>query len=201
MQCIDATSEPMTRHKHTRMHGYDYAQGGAYFVTINTHDRGHMFGRVVAGRCDASTQQDPFMELSDHGRVVQECWDAIPEHFPGVFTDAFQIMPNHMHGVVVIGDVPGSSGVTTTDAAGSMRCIDATEHRPRGSKPRSLSAIVGSFKSAATKRINLMRGTPGAAVWQHNYHDRIIRDADEHDRIAQYIFDNPVNWANDPKNR
>lgn len=182
------------RHKFTRLRGYDYAQGGAYFVTINTYDRRHWLGRVVAGTANT----DAFVELSDDGLIVQECWDGIPVHFPGVFTDAFQIMPDHLHGIVVIGAAAdnGAAG-----AVRSMRCIDATDPRPRGSKPRSLSAIVGSFKSAATKRINLLRGTPGAPVWQHNYHDRIIRDGGEHERIAQYIHDNPTKWANDPGNR
>lgn len=194
------------RHKFTRLRGYDYTQGGAYFVTMNTHDRGHLFGRVVAaGPGGASTPPDPrepFMELNDHGRIVQECWDAIPAHFPGVFTDAFQIMPNHVHGVVVIGDAMGTDGaVGDPSGRGGASTLHIMDGRPRGAKPRSLSAIVGSFKSAATKRINLLRGTPGAPVWQHNYHDRIIRDAGEHERIAQYIFDNPANWASDPETR
>lgn len=187
------------RHKFTRLRGYDYAQGGAYFVTMNTHDRRHLFGRVVGGRGGAPAIQDAVMELNAAGNIVQECWDAIPAHFPGVFTDAFQIMPDHLHGIVVIGDAPQTDGAAATGPIGSMRCIDATDPRPRGAKPRSLSAIVGSFKSAATKRINLLRGTPGAPVWQHNYHDRIIRDAGEHERIAQYIFDNPMKW--DPGSR
>ncbi|HMN05913.1 MAG TPA: hypothetical protein PKD45_09310 [Flavobacteriales bacterium] len=195
------------RHKFIRLRGYDYAQGGAYFVTINTYGRRHLLGRVVAGTANT----DAFVELSDDGLIVQECWDGIPVHFPGVFTDAFQIMPDHLHGIVVIGAAHGPAAdngaaraAVGNGAAGpvwSMRCIDATDPRPRGSKPRSLSAIVGSFKSAATKRINLLRGTPGAPVWQHNYHDRIIRDGGEHERIAQYIHDNPTKWANDPGNR
>ena len=186
------------RHKFTRLRGYDYALSGAYFVTMNTHDRGHLFGRVVPG----STSSDASMELNDHGRIVQECWDAIPVHFPGVFTDAFQIMPNHVHGVVVIGDSTAAAGDPTGRCgASTLRDPAPKDDRPRGSKPRSLSAIVGSFKSAAAKRINQLRGMSGAPVWQRNYHDRIIRDPDEHDRIAQYIFDNPANWANDPENR
>jgi len=187
-----------TRHKYTRLRGYDYAQGGAYFVTMNTHDRGHLFGRVVSGRGDASTL------LNDHGTIVQECWNAIPAHFPGVFTDAFQIMPNHVHGVVVIEDAPVGPAANDPDGrrgASTQQNSGRDDGRARGAKPRSLGAIVGSFKSAAAKRINEQRGTPGAPVWQHNYHDRIIRDPDEHDRIAQYIFDNPANWANDPENR
>lgn len=190
----------LIRHKFTRLRGYDYAQCGAYFVTMNTHGRGHLFGRVVSGPGGASTIQDPFMELNDHGRIVQECWDAIPAHFPGVFTDAFQIMPDHLHGIVVIGDGPGAAAADDHDGRGSATTL-RDHDRPRGSKPRSLSAIVGSFKSAAARRINQLRGTPGAPVWQRNYHDRIIRNANEHERIAQYIFDNPSNWANDPDNR
>ncbi|MFZ1693083.1 MAG: hypothetical protein WAT74_07815, partial [Flavobacteriales bacterium] len=185
--------------------GYDYAAEGAYFVTINTHDRSHLFGNIVA---DANGAR---INLSAHGQIVQDCWDFIPDHFPNVHLDTFQIMPDHIHAIVVIlngnGDPtdpiidrPSSSmALRFVPGAGAGRGSASTlrgERRPNGVAPRSLGAIVGSFKSAVTKRINLLRGTPGALVWQHNYHDRIIRDAAEHDRIAAYIADNPAKWMN-----
>jgi len=209
VDAVHRRNRMLIRHKFTRLRGYDYAQCGAYFVTMNTHGRGHLFGRVVSGRGGASTKQDPFMELNDNGRIVQECWDAISAHFPGVFTDAFQIMPDHLHGIVVIGDGPGAATDDRDGSGGGGRGSDGRGSastpqgggRPRGAAPRSLSAIIGSFKSAAAKRINQQRGTPGASVWQQNYHDRIIRNAAEHERIAQYIFNNPANWVNDRENR
>jgi len=192
-----------TYHKYTRLRGYDYSRGGAYFITINILDRQQLFGRVVAD------PREPCMELNDHGRIVQQCWDSIPMHFIHVHLDAFQIMPDHLHGIVVIGELDGSNGVNAANAAGGMYGANGSRHasklrgdgRPRGVKPRSLGSIVGSFKSAATKRINLLRGCPGTPIWQHNYHDRIIRDPLEHERIAKYIFDNPAKWANVRKHR
>lgn len=193
-------------HKDIRLRGYDYSRGGAYFITINTLDRQQLFGRVVAD------PHDPHMDLNDHGRIVQQCWDSIPAHFTAVHLDAFQIMPDHLHGIVVIGDLDGSNaanGTNVTDgtnglygANGSRRASTLPgDGRPRGVKHRSLGSIVGSFKSAATKRINELRGSAGSPLWQHNYYDRIIRDPREHERIAKYIIDNPAKWANDPKNR
>jgi len=198
-----------TYHKYTRLRGYDYSRGGAYFITINTLNRLQLFGRVVA---DPS---EPYMDLNDHGRIVQQCWDSIPAHFTQVHLDAFQIMPDHLHGIVIVGELGRSNAANDTNAANGTNAADGLyggngsrhastlrgDGRPRGVKPRSLGSIVGSFKSAATKRINELRGSSGAPFWQHNYHDHIIRDPLEHERIAKYIFDNPAKWANDPKNR
>ncbi|MBK9763035.1 MAG: hypothetical protein KBA60_07225 [Flavobacteriales bacterium] len=185
-----------TYHKYTRLRGYDYSIGGAYFITINTLGRSHLFGRVV----DPS---DPYMELNDHGRIVQQCWDSIPKHFINVHLDAFQIMPDHLHGIVVIAELGGSNAANGPNAAKGSRHASTLQGdgRPCGVRPRSLGSIVGSFKSAATKRINELRGSHGSPLWQHNYHDRVIRNAQEHARIAKYISENPAKWANDMKHR
>ena len=230
------------RHKHPRLRGYDYCQVGAYFVTICTHHREHLFGRVING----SMASDPIMELNDAGRIVQQCWDALPLHYPVVQLDAFQVMPNHVHGIILIvasthastdnvvmdPDRPGDADPDRPGDADPDRPGDADPERSRHADPgrpghadpersrhadpersrhadpeRSrhaatarLGNIVGSFKSAVAKAINDMRGTPGAPVWQKGYHDRIIRDDAEHDRIAQYIAENPGNWLIDPDN-
>ncbi|MBW2704487.1 MAG: transposase, partial [Deltaproteobacteria bacterium] len=77
-----------------RLKGYDYGQAGAYFVTICAWDRACLFGDVVEDR----------MRLNDAGRIAEACWLAIPEHFPLVELDAFVVMPNHVHGIIVIAD-------------------------------------------------------------------------------------------------
>jgi REP element-mobilizing transposase RayT len=193
-----------SRRKYTRLRGYNYAACGAYFLTINTHDRSHLFGIVVGDTRGAR------VDLSAQGWIVQECWDAIPDHFPNVHLDTFQIMPDHVHAIVVIlGDddpqdatmdgrlsymAPRSVADNGAGRGGASTLRGA--RRPNGVETRSIGAIVGSFKSAVTKRINMLRGTPGAPVWQRNYHDRIIRNAAEHVRIANYIRDNPMNWLN-----
>lgn len=192
------------RRKYSRLRGYDYAACGAYFMTINTYGRSRLFGNVVV---DGTV---PRVALSAHGLIVQECWDAIPDHFPTVHLDTFQIMPDHVHAIVVVLDDDAPSGAAmdgrlsymaprSIETHGAGRGGASTlrgEWRPNGVKPRSVGAIVGSFKSAVTKRINQACGTPGSPVWQPNYHDRIIRNAAEHDRIAAYIRNNPAKWLN-----
>jgi REP element-mobilizing transposase RayT len=83
------------RRRSIRLQGYDYSQAGAYFVTICTHNRQCLFGGIA----------DRKMRLNDAGRVVQQCWDRIPTHFPHVELDGFVVMPNHVHGIVVITDI------------------------------------------------------------------------------------------------
>src|SRR6266496_138913 len=153
------------RHRRSiRLQNYDYTKAGAYFVTLCTVGRQSIFGEVA----------DSEIELSDLGSAVIECWTEIPEHYPSVDVDAFTAMPNHVHGILIIRDwydlVDASQGFTAR-------------------KP-SLGSVVGSFKSAATKRINELRGTPGEPVWQRNYYKHIIRDERELDHIREYIYYN-----------
>ena len=78
-----------------RLNGYDYAQAGAYFVTICTQDRACLFGDIV----------DEEMRLNDAGRMVRSVWEGLPDRFPGIETDAFVVMPNHVHGIMP--SIPG----------------------------------------------------------------------------------------------
>lgn len=89
--------------KSPRLEGCDYTQAGAYFVTICTHQRMHLLGRVLAEG----------MAINAWGQVAQACWEAIPAHFPQAAVDAFAVMPNHIHGIVVITD-DGGRGVGAT---------------------------------------------------------------------------------------
>jgi putative transposase len=160
-----------------RLKGYDYAQVGGYFLTMIARDRTCLFGEVVAGT----------MVLSDLGKSVQRCWDAIPAHFSNAQLDTFMVMPNHIHGIIVI--------VGARHASPLPKGIS-----PRGPEPQSIGAIVGSFKSAVTKFINNQRGTPGTSVWQRNYYEHIIRDESTLERIREYIVTNPLRWAIDREN-
>ena len=99
-------------------------------------------------------------------------------------------MPNHIHGIMVIRDQSGVVG------AHGRAPLPQTPHR----QPRSLGSFVAGFKSAATKRINVIRGTPGQSVWQRNYYERVIRTDAELNHIRQYIADNPAYWDEDPEN-
>jgi REP element-mobilizing transposase RayT len=174
------------RHRRSiRLKGYDYTQPGAYFVTICTQDRACLFGEVVDGQ----------MRLNEFGEIVRECWLAIPDHFSHTVLDEFVIMPNHVHGIISI--VDASTDVTVVVGATHASPLRI---RPRGPERKSIGAIVGSFKSATTKRINGPRGTPGVPVWQRNYYEHIIRNQESLNRIRQYILDNPQRWSSDREN-
>ena len=176
------THEALHRHRSIRLRDYDYAHAGAYFITACTHARQCIFGEIIGG----------IMQLSDFGAAAQECWRAIPEHSPYVDLDAFIVMPNHVHGIVTI----------TVGARHAVPLHNATSVPAAFGKPLagSLATIVGSFKSATTKRVNELRGTPAAPVWQRNYHEHVIRNDRDLDRIRQYITENPVRWADDEFN-
>ena len=163
-----------------RLPAYDYAQAGAYFVTLVTHQRQRLFGEIVDGE----------MLVGSHGDTVKEEWLRSAEVRREIELDAFVLMPNHIHGIVVIRDQ-----ATVVGAHGRAPLLP-TPHRP----PPSLGSFVAGFKPAVTKRINEIRGTAGLPVWQRNYYDRVIRDEGELNRIRQYIIDNPARWAQDPEN-
>ncbi len=198
------------------MRGYDYANAGAYYITICTHERLHRFGRITHG----------VMHPSPLGDIVQRCWDAIPEHMPHAGVGHFVVMPNHVHGIVIIRERDPGRDVGARHAAphtmpdghdepvplagasdqytgarldAPLRNTSPTDPRQPPGIPRgALGQIVASFKSAVTRAAYhdglLARGTP---VWQRNYYERIIHDAAEHDRIARYIDDNPAKWERD----
>ena len=166
-----------------RLLGYDYSQPGAYFVTMVTYQRECLFGDVVDGE----------MRLNDFGKIAESCWHEIPDHFPHVKLGTHVVMLNHVHGIIIIKETV----VVGARHASPLR--DEKTH-PRGFKPGSLGAIVGSYKSAATKRINEIEKSPGAVVWQRNYYEHIIRDDTEWNNIHLYIETNPINWTDDEEN-
>lgn len=161
------TDAPYPQRKSPRLQGYDYAQAGAYFVTICTHERYSWFGHIREGK----------MVVNRFGITAQSCWEQIPAHFPTVEVDAYVVMPNHVHGIVILADNP-----PTTD---------------QSPKTPTLGTIIGSYKSAVTR---LMRtGLPAdvVLVWQPRYHDHIIRNERDLERIRAYIKDNPAQWEKD----
>lgn len=173
---------PQKYHKHIRLPGNDYTRG-AYFVTLCTDPRRELFGSIIGVGGDAR------IDLNDLGRIVHECWRAIPDHFAHVRLDQTQIMPDHLHAILVLN---GSGSTQWVDSTGATRTVGA---RPHGPVPGSLGAIIGAFKSVTAKRINAIRGRTGATVWQDGYHERAIRrQGGEYGRIAQYIAENPAKW-------
>ena len=157
------------------------------------------------------------MRLNTTGHIAADYWQAIPRHFQMVELDAWVAMPNHFHGIVWITDVGATHASSLRGNTSSLRGNtsslrgnasplrrnasslrgNASPLRASGPPRRSLGAIIGSFKSATAKRINALRGTSGAPIWQRNYHEHIIRSDESLNRIRQYILDNPAQWATD----
>jgi putative transposase len=170
-----------------RLAGYDYRSNGAYFVTVCTRRRACIFGDVIDGA----------VRLNEMGHIAEACWAAISEHFSLVTLDAAMVMPNHIHGIIVIDGVWPPQASPLGDARDATRCRQS----PGGLQAGSIAAIVGSFKSASTKHTNRLCGTPGAQMWQRNYFEHVIRDEDDLNEIRRYIADNPIAWALDPDNQ
>ncbi len=177
------------RRRSVRLKEYDYASPGWYFVTICTHERESLFGEVV--ECQ--------MRPSRIGAIAQECWNEIPRHCHWASLDASIVMPNHLHGIVVLGrDSPWRVPMAARKAAFGKPV------------PGSLATIVGLFKQAVTSKARAHVGTPHPdvgvrhgvplQVWQKNYYEHIIRNEGELHRIREYICSNPLRWPYDNEN-
>jgi len=143
-----------------------------------------LFGEVVDGE----------MQSNALGKIVREEWFRTAEIRPNVvlYDHEFVVMPNHIHGIIRIVDLPA-------DVGAQRRCAPTDDERPHV-PPGSLGAIVRAFKSAATKRINVLRKTPGKPVWQRNYYEHIVRNEKTLDAIRRYIVYNPLRWHLDRYN-
>ncbi|MBE7511262.1 MAG: transposase [Anaerolineales bacterium] len=172
-----------------RLKHYDYAQNGAYFVTICTHER----------RCFFGTIRDGEMMVNAWGQIVIEEWEQTAILRPNVALDAFVVMPNHVHGIIVmVDDGRGMMHHAPTDHAPTQPPDHAPPKR-EFSKPiaQSLSTIIGTFKAAVTRRINRLPNASGHSIWQRNYYEHIIRNDDDLIRIREYIETNPSRWQQD----
>lgn len=163
------------------MKDYDYASAGEYFITICTYNRECLFGAVV----------NEEMQLSSIGKIVWEEWEKTPAIRSNVSLHVFVIMPNHIHGIIIIQDDSGIQKRSTVGTHGG-----ASLQR----QPRSLGSIIAGFKLAATKRVNERRNTPRAPLWQPIFYDRIIRGEKELSNIRDYILNNPLQWYCDEEN-
>jgi len=161
--------DPAQHHRRSiRLAGYDYSQCGAYFVTVCAANRECLFGDIADGE----------MHLNSYGLLVESSWVELRDTYPYVNLDAWVLMPNHLHGVVVI-----------TDEA-----VDATKIIM---KRKPLGNLIGAFKTISTRRINELRGSSGTPVWQRNYYEHVIRSDAVLCRVRDYIQANPGNWSTD----
>ena len=176
-----------------RLAGYDYTQAGTYFVTICAEDRECVLGEVVADE----------MMPNDAGTIALAVWNDLPRHYAHVQVDAFVVMPNHVHGIIVLTDDVDANvgaGVVGADAVGlgvgaGLKPAPTADVRRHG-----LPEVVRAFKTFSARRINELRGTPGVRVWQRNYYEHVIHNAAALERIRAYIETNPERWALDQEN-
>ena len=154
------------RRRSIRLVGFDYSQSGAYFITICTHNR------------------DLFLQTERVQEVVRLAWHAQPTRFPTIALDEFTIMPNHIHGIIILGDA-ASRDAASRDAASSVP---------------TLGKDIRAFKSISAIEANKARDRSGQPFWQRGYYEHIIRDDDDLNRIRRYIRDNALNWQSDPDN-
>jgi REP element-mobilizing transposase RayT len=176
---------PEINHRRSiRLKKYDYAWAGAYFVTVCIRKRECLLGDMA----------DDKIWLNDAGRMVQVVWDELPAHYPGMETDAFVVMPNHVHGVIVL------------VGAGPRACPEF-DGQPQGVAPTilSLSDLLHRFKTMTTKRYadgvkqTGWKPFPGK-LWQRNYYEHIIRNEKSLNSTREYIINNPAQWEFDREN-
>jgi len=184
-------SQPLRQRKQIRLRGYDYDQPGAYFLTICTQNRECLFGDVANG----------MMQLNDTGLMVQETWRQLPSHYPHIVLDEFIVMPNHLHGILVITAPPPNVGAVHEPSPSDDTDTDIGAIRESPLQRRAiLPKAVGRFKMVTAKQINQYRQTPGWPVWQRNYYEHIVRTENDLNPIRNYIISNPAQWAQDTEN-
>ncbi len=194
---------PKIHHRRsTRLKSWDYSWSWWYYVTICAYERQCLFGEIVIDE----------MRLNSVGRIVEEEWLRTPEIRKSVELDLYVVMPNHIHGIIIVNDDVGTHrsasliGEDKTGARGKSVVATLDSHvgahssAPLRRKPRSLGSFVAGFKSVVTKRINVLRNSPGRPVWQRGFHDHIIRNEADLVRIREYIRNNPLRWALDEEN-
>ena len=171
----------------TRLANYNYSQSGMYFITICCKNREHYFGEIV----------DLEMRLNKIGKIVETEWLQTPKIRldMNLLLDEFVIMPNHFHAILIIGENEYNKTMQRRDAMHCVSTDNATNKRNKfGPQSKNLSSIVRGFKSSVT--INT-RETNSAFAWQSRYHEHIIKDSFDLNRIQNYITTNPQHWKDD----
>jgi putative transposase len=191
------------RNESARAQWWDYGWNGAYFITICTQNREHYFSEIKNAK----------MVLSPTGVIADILWHEIPNHFNYVELGEFVVMPNHVHGLLIL-DKPDNGNTNVVVAGvGTGHALSLPLPQPQQQTPQqsidpqaigrdrfqnigknTVSSIIGSYKSAVTKHANRLGLENG---WQARFHDHIIRNNAEYQRIADYIGNNPNNWTED----
>ncbi|MCC6720947.1 MAG: hypothetical protein IT243_02005 [Bacteroidia bacterium] len=185
--------------KSIRLKGYDYSQAGLYFITICTHNRECFFGEIVGANNDL-----PEMILNDAGKIANDCWFEIPQHFPNAVLHEHIVMPNHVHGIIELTDNVGARhGVSLPDNTGNTAGTSHGMSLPQQpntnqfGKPiaGSVSVIINQYKSSIKRWCN--KNGHEYFKWQSRFHDHIIRNEQSYQIISEYIINNPAKWQDD----
>jgi REP element-mobilizing transposase RayT len=179
----------------TRLKNWNYGWNGAYFITICTQNRIHYFGEI----------ENREMQLSKIGKMAEKYWYEIPQHFPFVKLGEFVVMPNHIHGIIIIDKT--NNGETTVVETQNFASLQQRQQRQQyqpplsknkfGPQSQNLASIIRGYKIGVTKnakKINPMW------KWQSRYYDHIIRNEKSFQNISNYIINNPLNWNGDKFN-
>ena len=175
-------TDPLPERRSIRLHGYDYSLPGAYFLTLCAHQRELLFGEIMKGQA----------VLNQFGWTVREELLRTMELRAGVQIECFVIMPNHIHFILALHKTPA---MNTGDLP-----VAPTARSQRGARSGTVGAIIAQFKAASARRVNQLRGTPGAPLWQRNYFEHVIRTPKAFTQIQRYIAENPLRWAFDHEN-
>ena len=174
----------------TRLPGYDYGQNGMYFITICTKNRQPYFGNIEVPSNDWNAA---FLQHAKLGEKAIECWAAIPDFASFVQLDAFILMPDHLHGILIFDKVNSDGASAETRSVASLQ---AYENR-FGPQSQNLASVLRGFKSAVT---TYARHQEIEFQWQSRFHERIIRNQNELERIQNYIITNPSRWESEYDN-
>ena len=158
------------------MRRWDYTAARAYFITVCTQHRLELFGEI----------NDGAMRLNDTGLIVADSWQWLARQYPHVSLDEWCVMADHLHGILMLNDP-----VTDVHAAAT-----ADDDPTKSAKP--LGQLIGAFKTVSTKRVNLLRETPGTVLWQRDFWERIVRDEAELNATRRYIRNNPIAGSRTP---
>ena len=188
------------RRRSIRLPHYDYSRAGYYFITVTTHKRMHLFGEI----------DDGVMVLNVAGEMIRRLWYEIEEDFPCVALHDFVIMPNHMHGIIQIVGAPlvGAHDMYTMLKTTNTKRATVKTANVRRATTRvapTVGDVVGAYKSKTTNTyIQMVKNNTlppfDKRIWQRNYYEHVVRDANDHTCIAEYIQNNPLTWEEDMLN-
>ncbi len=170
-----------------RLKDYNYSWPGFYFVTICVKDKDCSLGKIV----EVDNFLDgPIIKLTELGEIVKSTWLSALDNYRIIKLDEFIIMPNHIHGIVVISE----------NTVGAIH-VGAIHELPLQNRRQMLSSkFIGKFKTNSAKEINILLNNEGQPFWQRNYYEHIIRDEISLEKIRNYIIDNPRKWYDDIEN-